>query len=90
MTTKKHRIKFEKKYLKDLKKIPKKERDRIAKNVQALTEDPRPTGCKKLKTSPKEPLFRIRCGDYRVIYSVKNDVLLILVIEVGHRSNIYL
>lgn len=89
MTTKKYKVKFEKKYLKDIENIPKKARDKIVQSVHALASDPRPSGCKKIKGT-KEPLYRIRCGDYRVIYAVRDEVLLVLVIEAGHRKNVYL
>ncbi|BBD58903.1 plasmid stabilization system [Nostoc sp. HK-01] len=49
--------------------------------------EPCPHGVKKLKG--KENAYRIRVGDYRIIYDIFDDVLLISVIEVGHRSNIY-
>jgi mRNA interferase RelE/StbE len=89
MTTKKYRVKFEKKYLKDIVSIPKRARDKITQSVHALASNPRPSGCKKLKGT-KEPLYRIRCGDYRIIYTVRDGVLLVLVIEAGHRKNVYL
>ncbi len=90
MTTKKYKIKFEKKYLKDIEKIPKRARAHIVEGIHALADTPGPSGCKKLKGPSKEPLYRIRCGDYRVIYTVRDKVLLVLVIEVGHRKNVYL
>jgi mRNA interferase RelE/StbE len=84
----KYKIQFNKNYLKDLEKIPKKDQGKIRESVLALTDNPHPDGSKKLKGS-KEPLYRIRCGDYRVIYTIRNDLLLVLVIEVGHRRDIY-
>jgi mRNA interferase RelE/StbE len=84
----KYKVQFNKRYLKDLEKIPKKDREQIRESVLSLGDDPRPDGCKKLKGS-KELLYRIRCGDYRVVYTIRDDVLLVLVIEVGHRKDIY-
>ena len=87
--TKKYNIKFNKRYLKDLQKIPQKAQKQIRESVLALANNPRPYGSKKLQGSKKDPLYRIRCGDYRVVYTVQDDILLVLVIEVGHRRDIY-
>lgn len=84
----KYKVQFNKHYLKDLEKIPKKHRELIRESVLALADNPRPEGCKKLKGT-KEPLYRIRCGDYRVVYVVRDEILLILVVEVDHRKDIY-
>lgn len=88
MMLNKYRIQVNQRYLQDLEKIPKKDREQIRESVLALANDPRPNGYKKLKGS-KESLYRIRCGNYRVVYTIKDDILLVLVIEVGHRREIY-
>lgn len=85
----KYRVEFNKRYLKDLEKIPVRAQKQIQEKVTELSNDPRPDGCKKLQGSNDVPLYRIRCGDYRVIYTINDSVLLILVIEVGHRREIY-
>jgi mRNA interferase RelE/StbE len=54
--------------------------------VEALEADPRPSGCKKLTNSE---LWRIRVGDYRVVYSIEDAKLVVLVVRVGHRREIY-
>ena len=72
---------------KDLRALPKKERQRIAEQIDALKTDPRPTGCKKLKG--REDFYRIRVGDYRVVYQIEDEVLLILIVRVGDRKEIY-
>lgn len=86
--TKKHKISFNKRYLKDLQKIPRKDKKQIQKGIEALAENPRPHGCKKLQGS-KNSLYRIRCGNYRVVYTIKDHILLVIVVEVAHRKNIY-
>ncbi len=73
---------------KSLEKIPKKDRLKILEKIDALEHDPMPAGSIKLK-GYKEVLYRIRSGNYRVVYSVKQEVLIILVVEVGHRREIY-
>ena len=71
---------------KQLSKIERRDQSRIIEAVQKLTETPRPPGCKKLSG---RPAWRIRVGSYRVIYEVQDESLLILVIDIGHRREIY-
>lgn len=85
----KYNIQYDKKYIKDLEKIPKPFRRLIHEKVVALALNPRPEGSIKLQGSNKIPLYRLRCGDYRVIYTIKDEVLLILILELGHRKEIY-
>lgn len=85
----KYRIEFNKRYLKDLEKIPSRSQKQIQSEIAALALDPRPNGCKKLQGSDSVSLYRIRCGDYRIVYTINDSVLLILIIEVGHRREIY-
>ena len=70
-----------------LAKLPKVVQERIARKVDSLADNPRPHGSTKLQASKN--LYRIRAGDYRIIYEVKDDVLLILVIRIGHRREVY-
>ena len=74
---------------KELKKLPKKEVQRIFPKIKNLSTQPRPEGCKKLK-SQTEDLWRIRVGDYRVIYSIDDTVSIVDIRRVGHRRDIYL
>lgn len=71
-----------------LEKIPKKDRLKTIEKIDTLEEDPLPVGSIKLK-GYKEALYRIRHGNYRIIYSIKKDALLVLVVEIGHRRGIY-
>jgi mRNA interferase RelE/StbE len=73
--------------LKQLKKIPSELQERIQIKIDDLATEPRPNGVKKLKG--KENAYRIRVGDYRVIYDIFDDILVVNVVEVGHRKNIY-
>jgi mRNA interferase RelE/StbE len=82
-----YRIEVTPRARKDLRALPKRERQRIAEQIDALTTDPRPTGCKKLKG--REDFYRIRVGDYRVVYQIEDEVLLILIVRVGDRKEIY-
>lgn len=86
--TKTYKIIFNKAYLKELESIPKKVRNQILESVNSLSNNPRPEGVKKLKGF-NDPLYRIRCGDYRIVYTIRDKELIVLVIQVGHRKDIY-
>ena len=60
---------------------------RIAKAIGKLATDPNPPGSRKMVGAVNE--FRIRIGDYRVVYQIRKKVLMVFVIRVGHRKNIY-
>jgi mRNA interferase RelE/StbE len=62
-------------------------RARIEKTIDALAENPRPHGCQKMHGY--ENLYRARTGDWRVVYEIRDNVLLVLVVAVGHRREIY-
>lgn len=55
--------------------------------IDDLANDPRPTGCVKL--AGEEALYRVRVGDYRILYQIHDRALLVVVIEIGHRREIY-
>ena len=74
---------------KSLAKIPKKDRERIVEEIASLGEDPRPIGCKKLQGSTKPALYRIRSGNYRIVYTIKDEILLVLVVKIGDRKEVY-
>ena len=70
-----------------LRKLKKLAQRRILASLEALAENPRPAGMKKLSGAPE--LYRIREGDYRIIYQIQEEVLLVLVVKVGHRKDVY-
>ena len=72
--------------VKELEAVPAKDRRRLVARLRRLSTDPRPPGCEKLSG---HDLFRIRQGDYRVLYSIEDQALVILVIKVGHRGAVY-
>ncbi len=82
-----YRIEYAKGVDKDLRKIPIRIGDRIVRAIDKLASNPRPPGSVKLVGYELE--FRIRVGDYRVIYQIQDSVLIVLVVEVGHRKDIY-
>ena len=81
-----YRIEFKRSVAKDLRSIPSNDLRRILKRIDALADDPRPHGAEKLTSSE---FYRIRQGTYRVIYEIRDDVLLVIVIKVAHRSDAY-
>ena len=72
---------------KELKAIPnKKDRQRIVKRIQSLESNPRPRGSQKL--SGKER-YRIHQGQYRIVYAIEADELVVYVVKIGHRKDVY-
>ncbi|MEB3309921.1 MAG: type II toxin-antitoxin system RelE/ParE family toxin [Snowella sp.] len=82
-----YRIEFLKTAQKELSKLPREIQTKIALAIDFLKLEPYPNNVKKLKGS--EGLFRIRVGDYRIIYKIENKNLIILVVKIGHRRDIY-
>ncbi len=70
-----------------LKKITAPALKRIARAIDSLSANPRPSGVTALQGDPG--LLRIRVGDYRIIYTVHDDVLTVLVVTIGHRRDVY-
>ena len=66
---------------------PKRDRQRIVTRIRSLAEDPRPPGCEKL--AGEDDRYRIRVGRYRIIYSVGDGALVVVVVRVGHRKDVY-
>ncbi len=82
-----YRIKIQPSAKRQLKKIPQRVQSLIGELIDSLGENPRPRGCKKLKGISN--FYRVKCGDYRVIYTIEDDVLLVTIIRVGYRSVSY-
>ena len=80
-------IEFLKTAKKEIAKLPKDIQQKVSARIADLASNPRPEGCKKLVGA--ESLYRIREGDYRIIYRVKDQILTIVVIRVGHRREVY-
>jgi len=70
-----------------LRKLPDDVQRRIVAAIDELHKDPRPGGCKKLKG--EDNLWRIRVGDYRVVYTIQDKKLVILVVRIAHRKDAY-
>jgi mRNA interferase RelE/StbE len=81
-----YRVFFKKSVQKDFRAIPKNDLFKIINRIDALADDPRPSGCEKLSGQEK---YRLRQGRYRILYSIQDDELTVWVVKVGHRKHIY-
>ena len=81
-----YKIYFKKSVWKDFQPIPKKDLKNILKVIESLSKDPRPSGCRKLSGQEK---YRLRKGQYRIIYSIQDDDISVWIVKVGHRKNVY-
>ena len=81
-----YKVIFTKSVKKDFRKIHKLEVSKILNEIEELAKNPRSSKTKKLKG---EKLYRLRVGNYRVIYDIQDNLMLIFVVKLGHRSDIY-
>ena len=81
-----YRLLVRKSVSKDLKSIPKKDVRRILSAIQSLGDDPRPPGTKKLSGQER---YRLRQGSYRILYEIEDDRLIVCVVRVGDRRDVY-
>jgi mRNA interferase RelE/StbE len=73
--------------VKEIEAVPRKrDRQRIVKRIEQLGDEPRPAGCQKLSGHDR---YRIRQGQYRIVYGIEDDKLIVYVVKVGHRKDVY-
>lgn len=82
----KYRITIKKSAAKELEGIPGKDLRKLVKRIQNLSVNPRPHGSQKLSNKQR---YRLRQGDYRIVYSIDEQKLLIDIVKIGHRKDIY-
>ena len=82
----KYKITFKKSVAKDFRVIPKSDITKILDKIDSLSENPRGEGCIKLSG---QEIYRTRQGLYRIVYEIKDDVLVVNVVKVAHRSHVY-
>ena len=70
----------------ELFKLPKKDLQRVVNKIRSLSLNPRPSGCEKLSGEEK---YRVRQGNYRIIYSIEDQQLIVIVVKIGHRKEVY-
>lgn len=71
----------------DLRKLPREIQRRIGRKLDELSYEPRPSDAKILKGN--EGFLRVRVGDYRIVYGIRENVLVVLIVRIGHRKDIY-
>jgi len=82
----KYKILIKSSAAKELDKIPQKDIKRITNKILALATNPRPSGCEKLSAQER---YRVRQGNYRIVYSIDDIELMVSVVKIGHRRDVY-
>lgn len=82
----KFKLSFKASVAKDLRQIPKRDVQGILKRIEGLADDPRPNGSEKLSGQER---FRVRQGTYRIIYEIREQELVVMVVKIGHRRDVY-
>lgn len=82
-----YRVQVARRAVKAIESLPRKEQQRVRAAVDLLSETPRPPGCVAL--AGDESTYRVRVGDYRIVYEVHDAVLVVQVVRVGHRRDVY-
>lgn len=84
----KYSVKVTKQAEKFLEKIPQRDFLKLMQIIQALSVNPRPRWIEKIKGSDK-PIFRVAWGSYRIIYTIEDHILLVTIVDVNHRKDVY-
>jgi mRNA interferase RelE/StbE len=77
---------FKKSVANDLRRLPQQDVRRILDCIRSLADDPRPFGCEKLSGLER---YRVRVGVYRVIYEIRDRILMVLIVKIAHRGDVY-
>ncbi len=81
------RVEIKASAVREIKQLPKRDQRRVIKAIESLAEQPRPRGARKLIGA--EDAYRIRVGDYRIVYQLADDVLTVFIVRVRHRKDVY-
>ena len=81
-----YRIEIKKSAIKELESIPSRDLSRIMERIESLVDDPRPEGSQKLSGEEK---YRIRQGNYPILYAIEDDLLIVYVVKVAHRKDVH-
>lgn len=82
----KYKIEIKKSAAKEIVNLPQRDLRSVLEKIQSLAENPRQHGSKKLSGHEK---YRVRYGDYRILYLINDNILVVLVVQVGHRKDVY-
>ena len=87
MPARTYQVEFTRAADRDIRRLERNVLRRIKQKTQALADDPRPAGVVKLQGGEKT--YRVRVGDYRILYEIHDDVSRVLIVKVGHRREVY-
>ena len=82
----KYKIIFRKSVAQDMRRIPNRDLRKILAAINSLSEEPRPSGVERLSGQEK---YRVRQGNYRIIYEINDQEVIVVVVKVGHRKDVY-
>jgi mRNA interferase RelE/StbE len=82
----KYKIEIKRSAVKEIKKLPQKDLKIVLSKISSLADNPRPDGCVKLSADEK---YRIRIGNYRVLYEIRDMLLIVIVVKIAHRKDVY-
>ena len=82
-----YELKYKASVAKELRQLPKPQLKRVVRRIQELVKVPRAVGCTKLQG--RDNIYRVRKGDYRIIYTINDSTVTVLVIKAGHRKDVY-
>jgi len=82
----KYKLRIKPSAVKELESVPKKDQSKIVSKIRSLVDDPRPPGSQKLSGDEK---YRIRQGVYRILYLIEDEELIIIVVKIAHRKDVY-
>ena len=83
----KHRVEIARRAVRSIARLPRREQHRVRAAIDLIAEEPRPPGCVAL--AGETSVYRVRVGDYRILYEVIDARLVVHVIRVGHRRDVY-
>lgn len=81
-----YRLRMKRSAERELRRLPSRDIERIVLEIQTLARNPRPLGCQKLATGEG---YRIRHGNYRIVYSIDDDQKVVEIYKIGHRREVY-
>ena len=81
-----YKLEIKRSAAKELEHLPAKDRTRIIARLRALAADPRPPGCEKLSGQDR---YRVRQGNYRILYEINDSIVLVIVVRIAHRREVY-
>jgi mRNA interferase RelE/StbE len=82
----KYKVEIKKSAVKEIGNLPHRDLRNVLDKIAALAINPRPHDSKKLSSQEK---YRVRCGDYRILYSIEDYILIVYIVKVGHRKDVY-